>query len=132
MTHVDNTPVSAGKFALPSPVYDVAKDLTQIYLPATAALYVGLAQIWGWGFQLEVAATITVLVTFLGVVLKVSTVSYFRSDKSTDGVLEIDQSNPLKDKYLFDVQTPLEEVALRNSITLRVDPQPGIDLSSQH
>lgn len=132
MSHVDNTPVTAGKYALPSPVYDVLKDVTQIYLPATAALYIALAQIWGWGFQLEVGATITAIVAFLGVALKISTTSYFNSDKSNDGVLVVDQSNPLKDSYLFDVSTPLEDVALRNSITLRVDPQPGIDLSSQH
>lgn len=129
MTHVDNTPVKEGKFALPSTVYDILKDTTQIYLPATATLYVGLAVIWGWGYTVEVSATIVALVTFLGVVLKISTVSYNNSDKGNDGVLVVDQTDPLKDKYLLDVSTPLEQVATQNTITLRVaNPDPN----SQH
>jgi hypothetical protein len=133
MTHADGTPVTEGKFALPSSVYDIAKDFTQIYLPATAVLYVALASIWGWGFQVEVAGTIAAIVTFLGVVLKISTASYNKSDKSNDGVLIIDKSDPLKDQYLFDVSTPLNDVENRNTITLRVDPN-GLpfDPSSQH
>lgn len=131
MTHVDNTPVTAGRFALPSAVYDVAKDATQIYLPATIALYLTLATIWGWGMQVEVAGTLTAIITFLGVALKISTASYNNSDKGNDGILVIDQSNPLKDSYDFNVLTPLEQIATQNTITLRVDTQ-AQDLSSQH
>lgn len=120
MTHVDNTPVKAGKYALPSGLYDIAKDTQQIYLPATGTLYVALAAVWGWGYSGEVSGTIVALVTFLGIVLKISTVSYVNSDKGNDGVLVVDQTDPLKDKYLLDVSTPLEQVAQQNTITLRV------------
>lgn len=128
MTHVDNTPVKDGKFALPSGFYDVAKDFVLIYIPAFVALYLALAQIWHWGYQVEVAATGTAIATFLGVVLKISTVSYNNSDKGNDGVLVVDQTDPRADKYMLDVSTPLDQVAQQNTITLRVSNDP----SSQH
>jgi hypothetical protein len=112
-----------GKWALPSSVYDAAKDTALIYLPAVAVLYGALAAVWHWGFIAEVSATILAVDTFLGVVLKISTASYNNSSKSTDGTLIIDQSNPAKDSYVFDVATPLDEVAGADRITLKIDNQ---------
>lgn len=46
--------------------------------------------------------------------------SFVESKTATDGVLTIDTSDPEKDKYLFTVETPLEDLPKRNYITLRV------------
>lgn len=46
--------------------------------------------------------------------------SFLGSKTATDGVLTIDTSDPEKDKYLFTVETPLEDLPKRNYITLRV------------
>lgn len=46
--------------------------------------------------------------------------SFLGSKTATDGVLTIDTSDPEKDKYLFTVETPLEELPKRNYITLRI------------
>ena len=113
----------AGAFALPESLYDAAKDVALIYLPALGALYYTLAAVWGLPAADEVLATIIAVDTFLGVILKISSVSYNNSDKSKDGSLIIDQSDPRKDKYLLDVTTPLEDVADAKTITLKVENQ---------
>lgn len=116
-----STPVTKGAFALPTNLYDVAKDTALIYLPALGALYFAMAGIWGLPYADQFVATVVAFDTFLGVILKISTVSYNNSDKSKDGTLVVDQSDLLKDKYLLDITTPLEEVADAKTITLRVD-----------
>lgn len=131
MTHV--VPVTkTGVFALPTNLYDAAKDTALIYLPALGALYFALAGIWSLPDANEVVATVVAIDTFLGVLLKISTVSYNNSDKSKDGSLVVDQSDPLKDKYLLDITTPLDEVADAKTITLKVDNQTPNEFSNGH
>lgn len=62
--------------ALPNKWYDILKYLTIIVLPAIAALYTGLSQIWGLPYAAEVPATITVICTFLGAILCISSAQY--------------------------------------------------------
>lgn len=112
-----------GKYALPTSVYDAAKDTVLIYLPAAGTLYFTLATIWGLPAAEQVVGTFAAVAVFLGLTLKISTVSFNKSSKSTDGSLIIDQSDPTKDKYLLDVTTPLEAVADSDKITLKVDNQ---------
>lgn len=47
-----------------------------IVLPACATLYLGLSQIWGLPYGEEVSATITLIDTFIGTVLMISTRQY--------------------------------------------------------
>ena len=122
----DHESVAKGKFALPTNTYDVLKDIALLYLPALAVLYAALAAVWGWGYTVEVAGTILAIDTFLGVVLKISTVSYNNSAKSTDGVLVVDQSDPRADKYSLNITTPLEDVADANKIVLKIQNQTPI------
>ena len=62
--------------ALPNKVYDILKYLTIIVLPAIGALYTGLAQIWELPYAAQIPATITVICTFLGAILCISTAQY--------------------------------------------------------
>lgn len=57
-------------------VYDVLKDFAQIWIPALGTLYFALSQIWNLPYGPEVVATLTAIDTFLGAVLKISTVQY--------------------------------------------------------
>lgn len=57
-------------------VYNVLKWIAMIVLPATATLYLGLSQIWGFPYGEEVSSTITLVDTFLGTVLMISTANY--------------------------------------------------------
>lgn len=60
-------------YILPDKFYDAMKFVALVLLPAIGALYFGLAQIWGLPKAEEVVGTITVIDTFLGVVLGIST-----------------------------------------------------------
>lgn len=57
-------------------VYDILKYVALIVLPAVGALYFGLAKIWGLPYATEIVGTISVVDTFLGAILKLSTDQY--------------------------------------------------------
>ncbi len=56
--------------------YDILKYLCIVVLPACGALWAGLSQIWNLPYAAEVPATITVICTFLGAILCISTAQY--------------------------------------------------------
>lgn len=56
--------------------YDTLKFIVQIVLPACGTLYFALASIWGLPYAEQIVGTIAAVTTFLGVVLKISTVQY--------------------------------------------------------
>ena len=57
-------------------VYDVLKWIALILIPAVGALYFGLARIWGFPYGEEIVGTLTLIVTFLGTILGISTAKY--------------------------------------------------------
>ena len=69
---------------LNSKVYDILKYLTIIVLPAIGALYTGLAQIWSLPYSAQIPATITVICTFLGAILCISTAQYNKKESGID------------------------------------------------
>ena len=56
--------------------YNVLKYVALVALPATGALYFGLSEIWGLPYGTEIVGTITVIDTFLGALLGISTANY--------------------------------------------------------
>ena len=64
------------KMIMNSKLYDCLKWVAQILLPALASLYFGLAQIWSLPLAEEIVGTITVVDTFLGVILGISKANY--------------------------------------------------------
>jgi hypothetical protein len=57
-------------------IYDVLKWIALIVIPAVGALYFGLAKIWGFPYGTEIVGTLTLIDTFLGALLGISTASY--------------------------------------------------------
>lgn len=57
-------------------VYDILKWIALIFIPAIGALYFGLAQIWGFPYGEEIVGTLTLIDTFLGALLGISTAQY--------------------------------------------------------
>lgn len=57
-------------------LYDVLKWIAMVVLPAIGTLYFALAGIWGFPYAEQVGGTITAIVTFLGVLLGVSSAQY--------------------------------------------------------
>ena len=60
--------------------YDVLKWVAQILLPATATLYFALASIWGLPYGEQIVGTITAIDAFLGVLLGISTINYYKKE----------------------------------------------------
>lgn len=62
-------------------VYDVLKWIATLVLPALATLYAALAGIWGLPYGEAISTTIMAIVTFLGVVLKISSDNYYKKNR---------------------------------------------------
>ncbi len=60
--------------------YDILKWVALVLLPALGSLYFGLAGIWGFPYGEQIVGTITVVDTFLGVILGISTVQYNKKE----------------------------------------------------
>lgn len=71
---------------IPDKIYDVAKWIQRLLLPALATLYLALGSIWKDIIPLpypeQVAATITAIDTFLGVILGISTANYKKRNET--------------------------------------------------
>lgn len=67
---------------LSNKVYDALKWITMVGLPACGTLYFALSGIWGFPYAEQVVGTITALVTFLGVLLGISSHAYNKDNAS--------------------------------------------------
>lgn len=63
-------------FIFSDKTYNLLKWIAMIVLPALGALYFGLASIWGLPYGQEIVGTITVIDTFLGAILGISSSNY--------------------------------------------------------
>lgn len=70
---------------LTNKAYDVWKAIAQIWIPAIGTAYFGLARIWGLPYAEEIVGTLTVIDTFLGAVLQISTNNYYKTIQEIDG-----------------------------------------------
>lgn len=110
------------KVMLTSRTYDIFKKLVQIWLPASASLYFGLAAIWGLPAADKVVGTIAVLTTFLGVVLNISHSQYESSGAAYDGQLVFTQTETGASLPSLQTDATLEELVDKGSITFKVCP----------
>lgn len=116
---MSDTTAPAQKALLSNQQYNVLKWIALVFLPALAALYLGLAALWELPKPTEVAGTITLVDTFLGVLLNVATKRYNQSDDKFDGSMEIN-SNDTSIIHQLEISTPPEDLGKQDSIVLRV------------
>lgn len=57
-------------------VYDILKWVALVGLPALTALWLTLANIWGFPYAEAIGATLAAVATFLGTVLGISSINY--------------------------------------------------------
>lgn len=69
-------------------LYNFLKFLALVLLPAVAAAYFTLAQLWGLPNAEQVVGTIAVAETFLGVLVRAASKSWDNSDTKYDGEFE--------------------------------------------
>lgn len=61
-------------------LYDILKWIALVFLPGAGTLYFALSSIWGLPYAEQIVGTITALDTFLGVLLGISTVTYYKDE----------------------------------------------------
>lgn len=66
---------------LSNKAYDILKWIALILLPAITTAYFGLAQLWHFPHAEEIVGTLTIIDTFLGAILGISTSSYNKANK---------------------------------------------------
>ena len=79
---------------LDNKTYDQLRWVAQIGIPAISTFYFTLCAIWGLPFGEQVVGTLAAVDVLLGALLKVSSDNY-----EGDGVLYVDSSDPMVDKY---------------------------------
>ncbi len=57
-------------------LYDVLKWIVALVLPAAATFYTGLSAVWGLPLGDAIPDTLTLLATFLGAILMISSAQY--------------------------------------------------------
>ena len=100
--------------------YDYIKFVAQIGLPSLTTLYFGIASIWGIPDTANVIGTMTVVDTFLGAILGISSLTY---QPPVHGTVVVD------DRGLKTVQLPgmtAEDIAAQDTITLKVKPETSL------
>lgn len=105
MHHVSN-------LTLNNKTYDRLKHLTQVGLPATGALYFGLAQIWGLPASEEVSGTILCVTTFLGTILGISSKNY---EEPTAGDIVVEEREDGSKVASMDLHEQDAATLLRNN-----------------
>lgn len=61
-------------------MYDILKNIALIVLPALATLVIAVFEIWNLPYGAQIGATITAVATFLGMILKVSSIRYNKKE----------------------------------------------------
>lgn len=109
----DNTPdatdESTPTLVVSDKLYDALRFVAVIVLPALGALYFGLASVLGLPAAEQVVGTITVLDTFLGVLVRTMRKSYEKSDARFDGAIHIE---PDEEEGVSNLNVTLDPMAV--------------------
>lgn len=91
--------------------YDRLKFIAQILLPALATLWFAIGSIWNLPHTTEIVGTITAVDTFLGLILQISSNSYYKSEANFDGDANVmhDPSTG-ENRVVFAFNEPPEEM----------------------
>lgn len=102
--------------------FDKIKKSSLYILPAVAAAYFGLAQIWGFPKGEEVVGSVAVIETLLGVLLGLSTAKYNNSDERFDGGLGVSVPTEIEDgvETTLNISLDPEAVASKDELLLKV------------
>lgn len=65
--------------------FDILKWLITVFLPAVTALYLTLANIWGWEYSEAIGATLAAVITFGSTILGISSINYQKKLQKGEG-----------------------------------------------
>lgn len=101
-------------------VYEYAKYFVQMVIPAFITLYVTLASVWNLPAPDKVSATAAAVALFLGVLLKISSSTYYNSDAPYNGNLVVIDRPGGGVTGSLEVDDLIEALETKDSVTLRV------------
>lgn len=101
--------------------YEILKWFVQLVLPASATAYAGLGALWHWANVTEVVGTITIITTFLGVILLISNRAYNKSDDRYDGVLVPTPADD-EDPPLLKLTSEVDDLVGKKEFAIKVLP----------
>lgn len=115
---------STSIFELSDSAYKKLKALVTIILPAVGTLVVGLGATWGLDATTSsrIAGTILAITTFLGVLLKISSVKFRKNESNFDGVIDV-VSHP--DGDLLNVHLDPAALTGKDLIQIKVNQPPS-------
>lgn len=67
-------------------VYNVLKYIALIALPAVVTLLIGIGDVWGLSWMPKVAMTVSLITSFLGALLQVSSTKYWKEQNNEEKV----------------------------------------------
>lgn len=103
--------------------YNRVKFVAMILLPALGSLYFGLAQIWGLPEPEKVVGTITLVDTFLGILLQISTNTYNNSDVKYDGQVVIEEVPGQPKRLTLELNSDPNDLENKEQIVFKVSPK---------
>lgn len=74
-------------------VYDWLKWIASVALPAIAAFYFALSQIWGFPYAEQIVATIAAITALADAILGISAIQYKRQTDKLSGNSYIEEDN---------------------------------------
>lgn len=108
-------------FVMSDRMYNGAKKLVQVYLPALSALYFGLASVWGLPAPDKVVGSIAVLCTFIGVCIGISNSTYKAMDGGKVGTIVITEEEDGPKKFSLEVDGDPEDMESKSTVTFRIE-----------
>lgn len=102
--------------------HKVLKFVAQILLPAIGTLYFGLAAIWNLPSPEKVIGTITVIDTFLGVLLGLSSNAYAKSETRYAGTIKVTDGVDKK-LYSLELNDQPETLEAKSEAIFKIAPQ---------
>jgi hypothetical protein len=108
-------------FIFSDKMYNRLKWLVQVAIPAFAALYFGIASIWGLPNAEAVVGTAAIIATFLGALIGISARQYVKADLA-DGQIVVVPTEEGQTLSLQLEKTP-EELATMPRVSFRVVTQ---------
>lgn len=107
-------------FILSDKLYNGAKKLVQVILPAIGALYFSLSDIWDLPYALQVVGTITCVTTFLGVCLGISSKAYNALGAGGVGSIVVRENEDGVKTYSLELTSDPEEIDTKSEVTFKV------------
>lgn len=108
-------------FVMSGKLYDFAKRLVQVVLPAVSSLYFGLGKIWDFPATEKVVGSLAVIATFIGLLVGVSNRQYESSGLGYDGSVTV---TPNDEGTTVGLNVPADKLVSQKAIKLKIQHKP--------